>query len=198
MAEVEIIEKPDSISWDEIHEILLKAHADNRSKGIYMRTADLSGEELRERLGDDGICYVAIVDGQLAGTASIKFCERRRWYVNGTIGDFMLTGVVPGFGGHGIYSALCQAREDAARARGVAVLEMDTNENNLPVQKILAKRGFRHVSMFVSPYVRHYSVVMAKWLGECPYSDAYCRRRFLWESFKIKLRYKPGRIKRLF
>ena len=39
--ELRIIEKPDSISWDTIHQILYQAHESNRQQGVFMRTAML-------------------------------------------------------------------------------------------------------------------------------------------------------------
>ncbi len=195
MEEVEIIEKPDSITWDDIHNVLYKAHEENREKGIFMRTSILTGEELRERLGH-GVCLVALVKGQLAGTASIKFLYRDRWYAHEMIGDLMLVGILPEYKGLCIYTKLLNKLEDIARMHKLSILELDTNEKNILMQKISLAKGFKKVSMFASPFVKHYSVVMAKWLNQCPYSDLYLKLRFFVFCAKFKLRIKPGNIRR--
>lgn len=195
MEEIRIQEKPDWVEWNDIHDILFNAHKANRDRGIFMRTSVLTGEELKKRLGD-GICLVAFVGGKLAGTASIKFIQRNRWYAHEVIGDLMLIGILPEYKGLGIYKRLYTSLEDIAKQNKLNILELDTNENNITMQKISLGWGFKYVSMFASPYVKHYSVVMAKWLNGCPYSDLYLKIRYAVFCMKFKLRIRPGNIRR--
>lgn len=193
---VEIIPLPDSIGWNVIHEILYKAHEINRQKGIFMRTANLSGEELKERVGTTGQCFVALVDGSVAGTSSVKIVNRNAWYHKGPIGDFILSGVLPEYKGLGLYDKLTDARVEFVKRNGVSVIELDTAEGNSLMQSISLKHGFRYVAVKASPYTKHYSVVMAKWLGDAPFCDFYCKIRYQLQSILYKLRYKRGHIKR--
>ena len=88
---IQIIEKPDWVSWDDIHEVLWKAHASNRANGIAMRKPSLLGNEIKKEIGENGKMFVAIVDGQLAGTAAIVHKEGKMWYNNGTYGYLCFT-----------------------------------------------------------------------------------------------------------
>ena len=51
---IQIMEKPDWVSWDEIHEVLWRAHEKNREKGIIMAYPSLSGEEIKNKIGNKG------------------------------------------------------------------------------------------------------------------------------------------------
>ena len=63
---IEITRKPESISWAEISSVVHQAHAPNRMHGVDIRNAHLTGEEMRESIGTDGDCFVAI-DKDLGG-----------------------------------------------------------------------------------------------------------------------------------
>lgn len=194
---IQIIEKPESISWDSIHDILYKAHESNRQKGVFMRTATLTGEELRQRVGENGKCFVALIDGKLAGTASVKFVPRNTWYHKGIIADLMLVGILPEYKGYGIYSLLTKEIYIYSERHGIKIVELDTAEGNVKMQSVSLRHGFQYVATMASPYTRHYSVVMVKWLEGSPYSSLYVRFRYLIQTFRFKLKFKRGRINRI-
>lgn len=196
MDEIEIVPIDNRFSWDIIHDILYSAHESNRKNGVFMKTAELSGGELKERVGDNGQCFVAIVNNKVVGTASVKIVNRNKWYHKGRIGYLMLIGIYPEYKGLGIYNKLAGECYNFCEKAGVDTVELDTAERNHVMQNISLKHGFRYVGIKASPYTKHYSVIMAKWLGENPFSDFYCKFRFFLQSVAYKLRYKPGHIKR--
>ena len=80
MADIIIMEKPDWITYDDIHELIVKAHKVNIDKGIVMKTTKLEGEELKERIGVEGRCFVALDGEKLVGTSSYRILEKNEWY----------------------------------------------------------------------------------------------------------------------
>lgn len=109
-----IMEKPESVSWDEIHELIDAAHSTNRAAGINMVNSAMTGEQLRKRIGS-GKCFVAYVDGVLAGTCSLEIREVSSWYSkHSKVGHLIFAGVRPEFRGLGVYAALSRYREQAA------------------------------------------------------------------------------------
>jgi len=46
MLDIIIKEKPEKVSFDEIHKILFFAHRDNIENGMIMKTATLTGKQL--------------------------------------------------------------------------------------------------------------------------------------------------------
>ena len=171
MAEtITVIEKPEEITFEQIREVLWDANERNRRDGFYLSTASMPGEKLKERLGPDGKCFVALAhkDGAdeplLVGTISIRYLDRRRWYAKGRVADYMLAAVISSYQGKHINSMLAEKVFETARE--------------------------------ANPGGDHYSVIMAKWLGKCPFSDAYCKLRYLAGKTLVKLRYTPDKKKR--
>ena len=52
MEEIRIIPKPDNISYDDIHELLLEAHKKNYKNGIVLQYTQMTGDQIKEKLGE--------------------------------------------------------------------------------------------------------------------------------------------------
>ena len=196
--ELIIIEKPQNLSWEEIHNVLWAAHARNREKGIFMKYPSLSGDEIRKRVENNGHCFVALLDGKIVGTCSFRIQKRASWYTKGQeVAYYMMEGILPEYQGKGIYGRMMEYRERYVKNMGVHLVEMDTAQNNKEIQSIVLRHGFKYVRLHSYSFGKHYSVVMAKWLEGCPWPEWYCKLRFYASSLKTKLKYKPGHIKRL-
>ncbi len=71
---IEIIEKPDNISYERIHDLLWRANESNRRDGFILRTSNLSGEQIEETIrkeGSEGHCFVALYNKKQVGTLSL-------------------------------------------------------------------------------------------------------------------------------
>lgn len=193
---IQIIEKPDWVSWDVIHNVLWEAHQENITHGMTMRTVNMNGAELKERVGD-GQCFVALNgDNKVVATGAVIIKRIKTWYCDGLVGKLMLGAVLPEAQGCGLYHKLLERRIEYSRSREAKIIVMDTAEHNQKMQDILKKDGFRYVSCFASRYSNHYSVVMAKWLTNCPYSQWYCSMMFGISMILLKLRYRTQGVKR--
>lgn len=191
-----MMEKPDSVSWDVIHDVLWAAHAKNREDGIHMKAPALSGEKMKELVGEQGRCLVAMDGDKVVGTSSYKIITSNKWYAQGqAIAYWMLNGVLPEYQGNGIYSKLLRYSEESIRQSHINLIEMNTAEHNTTVQRALRKKGWVYVDFITFP-TDHYSVVMVKWLNACPFSRWKCWWMFTSNKWKEKIKYKPGRIKR--
>lgn len=196
MEEIRIMEKPDYVSWDEIHDVLWAGHEENRKAGLHMKYPSLPSDQLEALLRDNGCCFVALDGRKVVGTCSYRLFWRRRWYTGRQrVVSLILDAMLPEYQGRGIYSKLYHYREEHLRNLGLNLIDMDTAEGNDTIQKVFLKDGFRYVDYMVyeSP---HYSVVMAKWLNGCPYSRWKCWWKFHWRKWIIRFIYKPGKIKR--
>lgn len=194
-SEIQIVEKPDWVSWEDIHNLLVEAHNENVSNGMIMRTVTQTGAELEERVGS-GVCYIALEKGKLVGCAAIAVKDINTWFHKGQAAKLMLGAILPNYQGCGIYDMLQEKRYEYAKQYGVKVLMMDTAEHNTKMQHILKGKGFRYVSCFASPYSKHYSVVMAMWFDGCPFSKLYCWFKYHIKKIRLKIQVKPGGIKR--
>ncbi len=191
---IRIVEKPEWVSWDMLHDVLWQAHAENRKKGIVMRYASLTGEEIRQRVEGKGKMFCAMDGDNVVGTGAIAVRNVRLWFTKGhePFAHMCFASVLPEYTGRGIYRQLISERENYCRAIGLNRLMFDTHERNLHTRKILEKNGFKPVNYRF--YTDHYNVEMVKWLDGCPYSN----RRLRFEYFKIKLKRKVRRILQAF
>ena len=187
MDDIRVIEKPDWVSWDAIHALLVSAHADNVGQGIVMRNPTRPGDELEEMIGDDGLMFVALDGDRLVGTAAIIKEQGHAWFNKGPYGHLCLAGVLPGYSGRGIYKSLMRRREEYARAAGLPVLVFDTHRKNRHVQAIASANGFRYVGFLRAFDGSHCNVFMAKWLVADSPSRIYCRIRFVLSKLKTLL-----------
>lgn len=196
-SEIKIIEKPDWVSWEKIHEVLWKAHEQNRQKGIMMQLPALSAEELQKFVGE-GKMFVAMDDNRVIGTLALVIKEGKRWYNQGRYGYVCLGAVLPDYSGKGVFRLLYDHVEKEALLLKLPVLTRDTNEKNFRMLKISKKEGYYFVAYIA--YRDHFNIVRAKWLNGCPYPSWYINLRFHLSKFKQKTRYKmvpgKGRVKR--
>lgn len=178
---IKIIEKPDWVSWDDIKQCLVLAHAENRAKGIVMSSYQGSADNIHESLGVNGKMYVALLGDIVVGVAGLGEKNYKRWY-----GDrcayLCYAGVRPEYRGMGFYQSLTEKREMIAKEMGYEVVVFDTHKDNVLVQEIAQRNGYKKVRFFKAKTGDHYNVVMAKWLNGCRYSELYCK----WKYYKSK------------
>ena len=195
---IQIIEKPEWVSWEDIHNVLWEAHAENRKKGIIMSYPSLSGEEIRKKIGDNGKMFVAIVGNEVVATLALIIRSGNRWYNSGQYGYLCFGAVLPDYSGRGIYRSLYQLAENTARQMELLVLTRDTNEKNARMLKITKQEGYHFVACKACK--DHFNIVRAKWLVNNPFPLWYIKIRYTLSVLKAKTRYsmdpQKGKTKR--
>lgn len=186
---IQVVEKPDWVSWDDIKQCLYEAHSVNRSKGINMAHYQWPAEKIKESLGENGFMLVALDGNKLIGTAGIGEKFGNKWYANGRYAYECYASVLPDYMGQGIFKMLDIKREAKVREDGYDMLIGDTHSKNTHRIEIALKNGFRMVRFFRAASKDHYSVVIAKWLNGCPYSSFYCWRKYQLSKLKTIIRY---------
>lgn len=181
---IEVLEKPENVSWEAIRECVFAAHSENRQKGILMSHYLWSAEKIKNYIGDRGKTFVAMDDGHLVATASFIEKAGGPWYAQEPYAFLCLAGILPEYRGRGIYKQLMDRREREALEIGYKVLVFDTNKNNRRVQELAIKDGFRYVNYTLTVTRDHFNVVLAKWPNGCPYSSTYCNVRFFFSKIK--------------
>ena len=186
--DIQIIEKPSWISWDDIHDVLWKAHEKNRENKVFMSYPSLSGAELEKKVGNNGKLFVAVDGNKIVGTLALIKRTGRSWYNTGQYGYLCLGAVLPNYSGKGIYRSLYQHAETTAKQMELPVLTRDTNEKNSRMLKITKQEGYHFVEYRV--HTDHCSIIRAKWLKECPYPLWYIKIRFVYSKIHARFRYR--------
>lgn len=181
---IQIMEKPDWVSWEDIKNCLMEAHSVNRAKGINMSHYQWPAEKIRDAIEPNGVMLVALDGKKIVGTAAI--CERQggvAWYAKGRYAYMGFAGVLPEYNGRGIYKELIRRREKIAIDQGYTIFLFDTHEKNKKIQSIAKANGYRMVSFIRVKSKDHYNVIMTKWPKHCPFSSVYCQLRFFLSRF---------------
>lgn len=190
-----ITERPDWVSFDDIHQLLYAAHVSTREKGIMINTATMDAKALQEHIGESGQCFVALDGDRLVGTISVRIIERNTHYMHGKVTDPVLLGILPDYRGKHISTMLFE-RVIRFAEEHTGVIEGRVAEENLHMQEILLKWGYQYVDFHSFKNVDHYTVALYKWFPNCPYSKLWLKLRFQLKKAYVKLRFKPGKIKR--
>jgi GNAT superfamily N-acetyltransferase len=167
-----IEEKPDWISYEDIHRLIWKAHAKNRENGINVHTAEMSGDEITNYLGDEGVCFVAIEDKKLVGTLSIRYDNQNRWFFCGRIPNCTLLGILPEYQGRHVNSMLAGTVFEYVQEKEFPAIKLDVKSKNLHAIKIYRHQGFKKVCYVYKAGDRNDAITMIKWFGKCPYKEA--------------------------
>lgn len=194
---IQIIEKPDWVSWDEIREVLWVSHAENREQGIVNTYPLLPGDELRRFVGEKGKMFVALDRKKVVATGAVLIINNRRWYSNGDYAYVCLGAILPEYRNRRIYFTFKKIAEDYSKTFS-SILVTEMHKDNKAIQKLRLREGFQYVAYKVCK--DHCNVVMAKWFNECPYPLWYIKFRFQLSKLYLKTRYKmvpvKGRVKR--
>ena len=185
-----IQQKPESVSWDVIRDIVYKAHESNRNKGVDIQNAHLSSEQLKESLGADGVCFVALDGNKVVATSSVAFHTLNRWFARGQkVGYGTLSAVLPEYKGQHLFSKLEQMRVAYAKDKGCTGFYVKTAEGNTKRRSIAKKDGYFEVSIGRTSFNAHNYITMYKWLDRRSFPVGYIRFRFFisWLMLKIKL-----------
>ena len=187
---IRIVKKPESISWDEICDVVWRSHAKNREKGVDIRNAHLSGEEMRKSLGDDGDCFVAIEtsNGKVIACCSSSYNNLATWWATGKFAYATLEAVLPEYSGKHVFSRLSTVRLETVKEKKCNGIYMYVAERNKRRRIIAKKEGFTPVEIRRTSYNPHNYLVYAKWFGVKPHSRFYFVLRFFinWISVRIK------------
>lgn len=169
--DIKILEKPDSITYDDIHDLLWAANQVHRENGFTLNTAELSGEELQQRIGENGKCFVALDDDKLVATGAYRLGRINTWYYQGVLPEYMLVGVLPEYQGKGINGKLAKHLFESVAEAGYPAVMLCATENNTHAIQIYRHQGFREVDYRVFRHLSRNAVLMVKWLQKCPYSE---------------------------
>lgn len=196
MEELRVMEKPDWVSWEDVRKCIYRAQQTNVKKGFDMAFGHLSAEELCEKIGD-GYCFVVLNEqNNVIGTVTLKVSNIDYWWYKGEAGYHCYEGIVPEYRGTDVYFDMHAALMAKEKELGIKLLWGDTAEHNSVVLKSVKKKGWKHVQYKAYRSCDYYSVIFAKWMDGCPYSDETIDFMFKLSRRFVRFVYKPRHVNR--
>lgn len=189
--DIQIMEKPDWVSWEDIRQCLYEAHSVNRAKGINMFLYQASPDKLREYIGENGVMLVALDGNKIVGVCGMCEKKDKQWFTKGAYAQLSLGGILPECSGHGVFRRFIQILERIAEERSYFAVLSSTHEKNKRRIDISKSNGYKLVGY--TAVGDHYNVLMAKWPEGSPYSEPYRRFRvgLSWITSRTKSLLRP-------
>ncbi|MCR5450828.1 MAG: GNAT family N-acetyltransferase [Solobacterium sp.] len=194
MSEIRIVEKPDEISYDDLHELIYLSHAENRQNGFNVATAEMSGEELEAHIGKGGKCFVTMDGDKPVGMTAVRV--RKNHYGPGQAVEQILVAVLPEYRRKGISTLMHEEVVRYARENRIPVIQVRTAANNKNMQKTCLSWGFQYIDFMSFSGIDHYTVVLMKWLDKEPSNLMGMKMRYYLKRLYVMAKYAPGKKKR--
>lgn len=196
MEEIKVMPKPDWVSWEDIHQLLLKANETNEKKGFSVAGLTCSPEELEKQM-KNGLCVIAMHGNKLVGVSACSLNCTKRWYnKKSKSARKFLSGILKSYQGCGVLGEIDKVLNDYIKSCGCDFIVASTAEQNIAMRTKSKMGGYKELTFISFPDTRYYSVIFGLWLGKCPFSDSYIRFRFWLSKIYTKTRYKVGREER--
>ncbi len=196
MVEIKVMPKPDWVSWEDIHQLLLKANKTNEKKGFSVAGLTCPPEELEKQM-KNGLCVIATHGNKLVGVSACSLNCTKRWYnKKSKSARKFLSGILKSYQGCGVLGEIDKVLNDYIKSCGCDFIVASTAEQNIAMRTKSKMGGYKELAFISFPDTRYYSVIFGLWLGKCPFSDNYIRFRFWLSKIYTKTRYKVGREER--
>ena len=179
MSEIQFMEKPDWVSWEDVKKCLNAAHQTNKKHGFEMRNSTISTDELLEEVKDSR-CFIALVDNTVVGVTCFRIENKKKWWRRGPAIYHFGDGILPQYRGTDVYFNVQALKYKFVEESGVRVQYFRTSSNNRTVIKINKKYGFKLVQFHPTPkkVANYYNVTMVKWDNGCPFPDWFLKFMF--------------------
>lgn len=192
MSDIQFMEKPDWVSWQQVCDCIKEANTVNNKKGFHMLFANITPEEIKKEL-KNGKCFVALYEGRVIGTTSFFIRDLKRWYRRGKVIYYSFDGILPEYRGTDVYFGLSDLRDKYVRESGIRCHQFHTAENNKPVIKINKIYGYKLVLFKpTGKGADYYSVTMVRWDDGCPWPDWFLNFMFKASKLFFKTFFTPG------
>lgn len=179
--EIIIKPKPESVSWEEITELLHVAYAKNTNKGLEFLAAYQDVDTTIER-AKNGICLVALKRDKLIGSISVLFYNklkgRKKWYNEDKTAAFAQLAVHPDNMGDGIGNKLFDTSIKICEEKGVNSVIITTSVKATKLLQWYKKKGFSFIEFNSYRSTNYYSVKLKKTIKGKQHNKLYIRLRY--------------------
>lgn len=136
----------------QIMKIIKQAQAYFKEQGIDQWQNNYPNEDVISNDIENEDNYVMIKDGSIVATTVISFEKEKcyeniyggEWMSNGNYGVIHRIAVDNTYKGLGFSHRVIKYTEQVCIERGVHSIKVDTHEENIPMQKLLKKNGFKY------------------------------------------------------
>lgn len=175
-----IIPKPDSVSWEQITQLLHLAYKEKADKNMKYSATHQDPSITKKRVGQ-GKCLVALYKGELVGTITLNIKRNGE-----NVGFLKQVAVHPNYKGLGIGSMMVDSIFKISQDIELSKIELTTAAKAKSLIKWWQGFGFKLISFTSYSNTNYYSVRMRKFIGNNKYSYID-KLKFFYSILKCKL-----------
>ncbi|MDD4036733.1 MAG: GNAT family N-acetyltransferase [Bacilli bacterium] len=165
MDNLNIIPKPECITYEDITELLHKAYTVRIKEGLKYNAATQSAEVTKNRVGN-GTCLIAIIDEELVGTitCNIYNCYSKKYSLKYDKNFYIISqfAVKPYYKHRGIGKKLIEYVEDLAQKNNCDAIYGDTASSAKQLLSWYDHLDYLKIGFLSHPNTNYYSVVFRK------------------------------------
>lgn len=183
---IEIRQKDDSISWEELTNLFHEAFQERLDQGLHFTCSYFTPEDLERRSANNTVLVAIDNDvGKLVGTVSIEIINDD----NGIWAHHLNLAVKPEYKGQGIATLLLKRLLAIAKANGCDYVISDTAVGAKSSVRWHLKNGFRIIELISWKSTNYYSYVFRQQLvHDSKWSNPlYCKLHFLKNSIQCRM-----------
>lgn len=166
-----IIIRDNYLLFDEIKNVMDKAHNFAENDKLKFPTSKLTIEDLKKSSESEGKWFVAVDGKKIVGTIFGFKNEISTWYYKGTVINIKYVAILPEYSGRHIVSKLYNSIFEFAKENNIELCIMSMSEYNYHHRHVAQKNGFILTDFFGVKDYKNYSLTYTYWLNNnCPYS----------------------------
>lgn len=154
------VQKSETKDIPQIMRIIKQAQAYFKEQGIDQWQNGYPNEEVIANDIEKGDSYIFIRDGKTVATTVVSFEQENcyeniyegKWTTHGDYGVIHRIAVDNASKGSGTAQEVIEFAEQMCRNRGVLCMRVDTHEENIPMQRVLAKNGYQYCGVIYLDY----------------------------------------------
>ncbi|SFU64680.1 Ribosomal protein S18 acetylase RimI [Clostridium sp. DSM 8431] len=147
-----IIRKTDKSDLVQVMKIIKQAQEFLKEKAIDQWQNNYPNENVISTDIENGESYVLEDEGKIIGTTVVTFAGEKtydkiyegKWLSNGNYGAIHRIAIDNRYKGHGAAHKIIKFAEEICIEKNIYSLKVDTHEDNIPMQKMLKKNGFKN------------------------------------------------------
>lgn len=187
--EIRIIERPESVSYDDLYALIYRSHSVLREKGLVLNADIASGDDFKEHIGENAVCFVAMSGDTPVGTVSGHMVEKKwRGTRNYKIMYMMHLAVLPEYSGRHLGTELMQHVEAVAVNEDADGVLLSVASKN-PAANMYLRRGYSPIDIFRLKKTDDYSIRMIMWLKPGMMSKAEQNLRYRLKKTYVEHKY---------
>ena len=192
MNNIIIVEKPNTIRWEEITEVIHDAYTEREKQNLHFAAFKSTPKENAQKI-IDGKCFVALDGSKVVGVVFLRCpsCQylinkngKEKWYCDKNYGTVINLSVKEKYKSRGIGRKLLERLIEECKKQKLDSIMIDTSSKLKRLNKFYDSYGFKKVDYISWSTTNYYTVIRRLNLNGKNYNFIYRNLKYYWSKIK--------------